>query len=229
MFRILLVCTANICRSPSAAELLRNELQHLGLDDDVGVDSAGVAAVEGKPACELSSSLVNQLLAHRDAGDPALESLLAGHVSQLVATSLVTEADLVLALDRGHRAELARLSPTARPKTFTLRQAASLARVVGAYLAAGELPVGAPPMPVDAVPRLRWWVGELDAARGLIPQPSHTTEATQDDSASWHPDDVPDPHVMGSEIHGAAIALIDQQVQAIAAGISQVLTFDGAE
>jgi len=34
---------------------------------------------------------------------------------------------------------------------------------------------------------------------------------------------------MGSEIHGAAIALIDQQVQAIAAGISQVLTFDGEE
>ena len=38
---ILTVCTANICRSPMAEGVLREELKRLGLQRSVGLDSAG--------------------------------------------------------------------------------------------------------------------------------------------------------------------------------------------
>ena len=227
MFRILVVCTANICRSPATAALLRLDVTSAA-DGVVQVDSAGVAAIAGMPACDLSSDLVSQSVARRRAAgaDPGL--LLASHRARAVTPALVQQADLVLALERLHRAELARLAATTRPKTFTLRQTAALSRVVGASLAGQELPAGAPPMPGDAVARLRWWVGELDAARGLAPRPSQVTDAASEDPASWHPDDVLDPHVLGSQIHGPVLDLAEEQVLEIARAISQLLAFDGA-
>ena len=39
--RILMVCTGNICRSPTAEGVLRAKLQQAGLQLQVGVDSAG--------------------------------------------------------------------------------------------------------------------------------------------------------------------------------------------
>ena len=39
--RVLMVCTGNICRSPTAEAVLRHKLQKAGLDGRVVVDSAG--------------------------------------------------------------------------------------------------------------------------------------------------------------------------------------------
>ncbi len=39
--RILMICTGNICRSPTAEGVLRSKLQRAGLHDAVQVDSAG--------------------------------------------------------------------------------------------------------------------------------------------------------------------------------------------
>jgi protein-tyrosine phosphatase len=41
MFKILLVCTANICRSPMAQVVLGKKVQEAGLADKVTVESAG--------------------------------------------------------------------------------------------------------------------------------------------------------------------------------------------
>lgn len=41
MFRILFVCSGNICRSPTAEGLLRRLVKEAGLSDRVAVDSAG--------------------------------------------------------------------------------------------------------------------------------------------------------------------------------------------
>ena len=38
---ILIVCTGNICRSPTAEAVLRKKLSDVGLGDDVHIDSAG--------------------------------------------------------------------------------------------------------------------------------------------------------------------------------------------
>lgn len=42
--RVLMVCTANICRSPTAEGVLRDRLARLGLEATVQVDSAGTHA-----------------------------------------------------------------------------------------------------------------------------------------------------------------------------------------
>ncbi len=47
--RVLMVCRANVCRSPMAEALLHHRLAAMGLDRQVEVDSAGVAAVRGLP------------------------------------------------------------------------------------------------------------------------------------------------------------------------------------
>jgi len=47
--RICCVCTGNTCRSPMLAALLRHALNERGLDN-IGVESAGVAAGGGSPA-----------------------------------------------------------------------------------------------------------------------------------------------------------------------------------
>ena len=71
MFRILVVCTANICRSPATATLLRRELAPLVSAGMIEITSAGVAADAGRPACDLSSALVGQFVARQHPGGPA--------------------------------------------------------------------------------------------------------------------------------------------------------------
>ncbi|MEI2715424.1 MAG: hypothetical protein V9E98_00225 [Candidatus Nanopelagicales bacterium] len=188
MFRILVVCTANICRSPATAALLRNELQKLVANGVIHVDSAGVSATANMPACGLSGRLMNESVARRHTGSADPRSSLARHRSRRVTPALAQRADLVLTLERAHRAELARMAATARPKTFTLRQAANLSRVVRSFVAAQEIPVGAPPLPADSVSRLRWWAAELDAARGSAPRHMNLAEADPAGlMVSWHP------------------------------------------
>lgn len=142
MFRILVVCTANICRSPASATLLQRELAPLTDIGTVEVTSAGVAAVPGMPACDLSSALVGQFVAQQHPGAPAPDP--DGHRSRRVTEQMVVEADLILALDRSHRAELARLSAASRPRTFTLRQAAGLSQVIDGYLTKRNRPPARP-------------------------------------------------------------------------------------
>lgn len=206
--RILVVCTANICRSPATAELLRRKVADPALVD---VSSAGVAALEGAAACVVSTNLVRGLHAATDrprAGAPA-------QGARLVTAQLLLDADLVLALDRWHRAALAQLAPATRSRTFTLRQAARLAAQLRQQLEAGQLPLGAPPVPSDPQSRLAWLVTELDAARSSSPSGAA--------GADWHPDDVPDPHVVGFSVHPQALELIAQSVQEVAAAMRPVL------
>lgn len=48
--RLLFVCTANICRSPTAAGVVRAQLERAGLARQVGIDSAGTQRYQvGQP------------------------------------------------------------------------------------------------------------------------------------------------------------------------------------
>lgn len=209
-FSILTVCTANICRSPAAAVLLERGLSGvsvgLGLSTTWVIGSAGVRTVADLPPCDAASRLVGRT---------------SSHTSRPVTVEIVAAADLVLALDRSHRAALASLSPRARSRTFTLRQAAQSATYVADLVQRGELPEGAPAFPAVPAERLSWWVAELDAARGVsAPQPS------DGDHPIAHPLDVPDPHVVGDAFHGTAVNLIASAVEDVVASLREVL---GAE
>ncbi len=113
MFRVLTVCTGNICRSPLAESLLRKEL-----DPQVfTVSSAGIMAVPDGRVPEPQLRVGQQV---------GVEDLKL-HRAQQVSTGKVAMAGLVLALSRGHRKRLAQLDPGILNRLFTLREFAGLA------------------------------------------------------------------------------------------------------
>lgn len=92
--KILLVCTGNTCRSPLAEVLLRRALEEEKVDGVV-VASGGTGAFGGEPASEGS-----YLVALENGLD------LAAHRARVVTREMVADADLVLAMGRGHLRKL---------------------------------------------------------------------------------------------------------------------------
>ncbi|MFQ4148655.1 low molecular weight protein-tyrosine-phosphatase [Arthrobacter sp. LAPM80] len=100
-YRIITVCTGNICRSPMAEFMLASAAQEAGLE--VVVDSAGTTAWEvGNPI------------------DPRAKAVLArhgiavnGHAARQFNSSWYAERDLILALDTEHYDALRALAPDA--------------------------------------------------------------------------------------------------------------------
>ena len=95
--RVLFVCSGNTCRSPLAAVLFRRLLEESGRHD-IAVQSAGTGAYEGSPASE------GAYLVALEAG---LD--LSAHRARLLDRELVKEADLILAMSRGHVTRTERL------------------------------------------------------------------------------------------------------------------------
>lgn len=98
MFKIVTVCTGNICRSPMAHALLNAELSAAGLQDQVSVISAGTSDEErGNPV----DSRAVTVLARNDLALP-------DHRAHRITDEELRGADLVLAMTAAHRAELRR-------------------------------------------------------------------------------------------------------------------------
>lgn len=133
---MLVVCTANQCRSPMAEALLRRRCADAGLA--VGVSSAG-SMPGGRPAAPGSV----RAMARRGVD-------LAGHRSRALEAGEVARADLVLCMARRHCLEVVVLHPPAWPRTFTLRE------LVRRGEAAGPRRAGQP---------LDGWLGALGAGR----------------------------------------------------------------
>lgn len=215
--RILMVCTANICRSPAAAQLLQRGIAPSF--PEALVASAGTEALPGHPACDAATHLVQEHLA--GSNDGLVSQATGSHRSRRVALIDLRAADLILALDRSHRSALARLDPAGRTRTLTLRQAAVGAEHVTRSLAIGELPEGAPPIPEAGAERFRWWVGELDAGRALSAGGMVASIGTLE----IDPLDVPDPHVVGHQHHPQALSLIQDSVGMLSASLSALALF----
>lgn len=113
-FTVLIVCTANQCRSPMAEILLRDAARARGLD--WVVRSAGTRAVEGRPM----DPKARAVLVERG-HDPG------GWTSMPLTPQLVEEADLVLTAEALHRSEVVTLVPAALTHSFLLLQFARLA------------------------------------------------------------------------------------------------------
>ncbi len=225
-FSVLVVCTANICRSPATAVLLSRQLAASeggwGLPPGFfTIASAGTLAANGSRACDLSAALAGEWVARQYPSGPQVAEPFAAHRSRRLDAGIVGGADLVLALDRSHRAALAELAPAARPRTFTLRQAATLASAVADVVRSGRLPPGAPPLPASRPARLAWWREELDAARGLPNAPGG--QPGDSAAAAVDPLDVPDPHVLGYQIHPMSAELIAEAVQTLVSALGEIV------
>ena len=99
-FRVMTVCTGNICRSPMAEVLLREAFDAAGLADAVVVDSTGISSEEvGNPVDRRARRV---LTAH---GYPAGD----GHRARRVTTSGLAECDLVLPMTAHHARTLRKI------------------------------------------------------------------------------------------------------------------------
>jgi protein-tyrosine phosphatase len=104
-YRVTVVCTGNICRSPMGELLLRERFADAGLADEVVVDSAGTHSWEvGNPADPRTLAVLARN-GHDDLGG-------SEHVARRFERSWFDEVDLVLAADAGHLRELTSLART---------------------------------------------------------------------------------------------------------------------
>jgi len=105
MYKVLFVCTGNICRSPTAEGVFRQIVEHAGLGDVISVDSAGIGSWH--------------------VGDPpdarAVETALNNGVdiTSLRARKVVRDDfkdfDLIIALDSTHLRALEEMRPGFSP------------------------------------------------------------------------------------------------------------------
>ncbi|MEU6713395.1 hypothetical protein ABZ897_18085 [Nonomuraea sp. NPDC046802] len=113
-FRILLVCTANICRS-AMAEVVANAMLHSAAFP-VATGSAGVRALVGHPMAPHAVTALDKL---------GLDG--RAHRARMLDPELVRSADLLLTMEAAHRDVALALDPVAVHKTFTLPEFAELA------------------------------------------------------------------------------------------------------
>jgi protein-tyrosine phosphatase len=100
-YRVCLVCLGNICRSPMAEVILREELDRAGLSGRVEVDSAGTGDWHlGEPMDRRARAELS-----RRGYDGT------GHRSRLFEPSWFGRYDLVAAMDRGNLERLRRMAP----------------------------------------------------------------------------------------------------------------------
>lgn len=113
-YRISVVCTGNICRSPMGEWLLREAFE--ATDVDVEVTSAGTSAEESGNPMDPRTIAVLRRNGHVDGG-------WSGHRATKFTANDFADLDLVLAADRGHERQLLRLAPTEadRAKVVLLR------------------------------------------------------------------------------------------------------------
>lgn len=100
---ILVLCVGNICRSPVAEALLQASLP------DKTIESAGLAALVGHKADPIAAELAKQ------AGVD-----LSQHQARQVNTELLRQADLILVMSEGQRAQVRATDLAAAGKTMLL-------------------------------------------------------------------------------------------------------------
>ncbi len=99
--RVLMVCSGNICRSPTAEGVLRHKVAEAGLEGRVSVDSAGTSDYHiGDPPDP-------RAIARGKLRGYDLSNLRA----RQIRPSDFEDFDLLLCMDRGHETKLTRMCP----------------------------------------------------------------------------------------------------------------------
>ncbi|WP_058234419.1 low molecular weight protein-tyrosine-phosphatase [Devriesea agamarum] len=105
-FRIVTVCTGNICRSPMAEYLLRRAFDEAGLADQVEIDSAATSHWEvGNPIDRRAAAVMDEL---------GIDTL--AHRAREVSADMLRERDLILAMDHDHLDGLRALTDSLGPQ-----------------------------------------------------------------------------------------------------------------
>ena len=146
-FKILAVCTGNVCRSPAVERLLTKQL-----GPTVTVSSAGTHALVGHPISEPMATLLRRIEIQPEPFE-----------ARLLSEQMLKEADLILPMTRAQRGFVVELWPPAVRRAFTLREFARLVTLVDR----SAIPPGTPGDRLPAVIRL------AAAERGRLRVPPH--------------------------------------------------------
>ncbi|PRY11423.1 low molecular weight phosphatase family protein [Kineococcus rhizosphaerae] len=190
-FEVLVVCTANVSRSPMAVALLRHRLtERFGEQASaVRVTSAGTSALVGEPVDPEVPAVLSAVLG------PVARSVAAPEAARQVDTHLVGAADLVLTMTREQRGAVIGLVPAAQRKTFTVVELARIARMLGQER---RLPSSA-----SAAAGLKALVAAAPAWRGPTAPADPAT------------DDVEDVHRARREVQVKAARRLDEALTAV--------------
>jgi protein-tyrosine phosphatase len=178
-FRLLFVCTGNICRSPFAEILSRHLLRGaLGghAADRFLVSSAGVQAVVGSPMHPDSRAELEPWGLHGAYADE--------FVARQLHSAMVERSDLVLGATPRHRSAVIARCPASLPIAFSLREFARLVRTVDLGM-----------LPMHPVARAHAMVDLARRQRGLAPP-------------AMDGDDIPDPIGRPRSAHHRAARLV---------------------
>jgi protein-tyrosine phosphatase len=104
---ILILCTANICRSPLAEGILRAKLQDR---PEVQVHSAGVAAIVGAPPHPIVLDMLRK----------EKINTMRKYRAQQCDLGLLRQADLVLVMEQAHLKWLSRSYPQFHGRSFLM-------------------------------------------------------------------------------------------------------------
>ena len=102
---VLVVCAGNICRSPTAEYVLKSKLA----GKNVAVSSAGLTALEGKPADAQAQQIAS-----------AHNIDMSEHQGRQITSNLVANNSVILVMEQRHVNDLCARYPQARGKTFLL-------------------------------------------------------------------------------------------------------------
>jgi protein-tyrosine-phosphatase len=111
MSAILFICTANICRSPMAAEIFRRAAEELNGPGVWKVDSAGTWAVNGLHASQNAQIVIGSM-----GWD------ISEHLSRDVSEINLHNYDLILTMEAGHKEALLTEYPEIKGRVYMLSE-----------------------------------------------------------------------------------------------------------
>jgi protein-tyrosine-phosphatase len=108
---VLLVCTANQCRSPMAEALLNYYLTKMDPDCDWTIESAGTWTESGHPATPDGVTVMAEM---------GLDT--SGHLSQPISYELLNRFELILTMESGHKEAIQIEFPQLAERVFLLSE-----------------------------------------------------------------------------------------------------------
>ncbi|SBS71202.1 putative Protein-tyrosine-phosphatase [uncultured Microbacterium sp.] len=203
---MLLVCAANVCRSPLMEYVLSQAAIQAEADPAWSVISRGLEVTRAESLC----AIVSELVATTERG----RSFAAEHRPVLLEGDLLDGQDLIISASGRERSAIARLRPDLRDRSFTLKEAVRLGR--GQFndeemLRAAERAPGPTGLATYAA-ALHERRGRVDFGR---PRPTFRRSVPQLD-----PIDIPDVHDQKRRVHLRTL----KEVQAVAGDLGLQLS-----